>query len=216
MMAPGYLSDVQIEDMAARLLGRYQSRYGVLTGPPVPVERIVEDVLDLNILWDEIPETQGQSILAALEPHSRMVVFNESRKGLLEETQGLYNTVLAHEAGHWEVHVDQSLLAQQSFPQLGRNYGCLFRNSGPGQDTREVQAHKFMNYLLMPHDLTLNAIRGLDLLNWPTLYQLRDAFGVTITALKIRLERLGLLFVANDGQLYFSRQEYEGQGHLAY
>ena len=72
MIAPRFLSDTQIEDMAARLLGRYQSRYWVLTGPPVPVERIVEDVLDLNILWDEIPELQGQSVLAALEPHSRI------------------------------------------------------------------------------------------------------------------------------------------------
>ncbi len=31
MMPPRFLSDAQIEDMAARLLGRYQSRYGGLT-----------------------------------------------------------------------------------------------------------------------------------------------------------------------------------------
>ena len=60
-------------------MGRHQSLYRELTAPPVPVERIVEDVLDLSILWDEIPEPQGQSVLAALEPHSPMVIFNESQ-----------------------------------------------------------------------------------------------------------------------------------------
>ena len=40
----------------------------------------------------------------------------------------------------------------------------------------------------------------------PTLYGLRDRLQVTITALKVRLERLGLLYVTEDGELYPSRQ----------
>ena len=43
-----------------------------------------------------------QSILAGLDPNNKTVVFNESRLALIEETPGLYNTVLGHEAGHWE------------------------------------------------------------------------------------------------------------------
>ena len=58
--------------------------------PPVPVERILEDVLDLSILWDDISEPPHQSILAALEPGSKTVVFNESRRMLLTDTPGLY------------------------------------------------------------------------------------------------------------------------------
>ena len=97
-MTTKFLSDAQLEDMAAGLLGRYESLFGTVTSPPVPVERILEDVLDFRILWDPIPEPPGQSILAALEPGSKTVVFNEPRRALIDETQGLYNTVLAHEA----------------------------------------------------------------------------------------------------------------------
>ena len=82
------------------------------------MERILEDVLDLRILWNSIPEPPGQSILAALEPATKTVVFNESSRALIDETQGLYNTVLAHEAGHWEAHVDHGQLAQRSLPDF--------------------------------------------------------------------------------------------------
>ena len=193
---------------------RYESAYEAVSSPPVPVERILEDVLDHNILWDDISEPQSQSILAELDSSSKTVTFNESRRPLITETPGLYYTILAHEAGHWEVHVDHGLLAQRPLPNFKRDVSCLYRSSGPGQDLREVQAHRFMGFLLMPSHVLLEAIREVDLLSWPMLYELRDRFQVTITALKVRLERLGLLYVTGDGKLYPSRQEYEGQIRL--
>ena len=210
-MITKFLSDSHLEDMALSLLSRYDRLYGAVTSPPVPVERILEDVLDLSILWDDISEPPRQSILAALDPSSKTVVFNESRRTLITDTPGLYHTVLAHEAGHWEVHVDHGQLAQRPLPNLGLDLSCLYRSSGPGQDLREVQAHKFMGFLLMPSTLLREAVKDVDLLSWPMLYRLRDRFQVTITALKVRLERLGLLHVTEDGELYSSREEYEGQ-----
>ena len=52
----------------------------------------------------------------------------------------------------------------------------------------------------MPAHVLLEAVRNVDILSWPVLYELRDRFQVTITALKVRLERLGLLYVAEDGR----------------
>ena len=213
-MTTKFLSDLQLEDMASRLLRRYDSLHGAVSSPPVPVERVLEDLLDLNILWDNISEPPQQSILAALDPSSKTVVFNESRRTLITGTLGLYYTVLAHEAGHWEVHVDHGHLAQRTLPNLGRDFSCLYRRSGPGQGLREVQAHRFMGFLLMPSEMLKEAVKDVDLLSWPVLYGLRDRFQVTITALKVRLERLGLLYVTEDGDLYPSRQEYEGQMRL--
>ncbi len=213
-MTTRYLSDSQLEGTATRLLSRYDSLYGAISTPPVPVERMLEDVLDLSILWDDISEPPSQSILAALDPGSKTVVFNESRRTLITDTPGLYYTVLAHEAGHWEVHVNHGQLAQQPLPNLGRDFSCLYRSGGPGQDLREVQAHRFMGFLLMPSELLMEAIEGVDLLSWPTLYRLRDKFQVTISALKVRLEKLGLLYVTEEGDLYPSRQEYAGQLRL--
>ena len=72
-----------------------------------------------------------------------------------------------------------------------------------------------MSFLLMPSSLLWDAVRDVDLTSWPNLYRLRELFQVTISALTIRLERLGVLYVATDGQLYPSLQEYHGQTRLA-
>ena len=146
MLTNGFLSEAAIERMANGLLARYEGRYGPIDCPPVPVESILEDIVDLSILWDTMPEEPGQSILAGLDPNSRTVVFNETRLALVEERPGLYNTVLAHEAGHWEVHVDPALLDQSPLPQFDREFGCLYRQSGPGGDPKERQAHQFMGF----------------------------------------------------------------------
>ena len=47
----------------------------------------------------------------------------------------------------------------------------------------------------MPAPLLRETIQGVDLLNWPNLYRLRNLFQVTITALTVRLTRLNLLDV---------------------
>ena len=72
-----------------------------------------------------------------------------------------------------------------------------------------------MGFLLMPGDLLLEAARKVDLYRWPALYQLRDLFQVTISALSIRLQQLGLLYVTDDGRLFRSRLEYMGQLRLS-
>ncbi len=214
-MTAKYLSDAQLESMAHRLLGRYESRHGPVCSPPTPVERIVEEVLDLAILWEVIDERPDQTILAALYPALKTVVFNEARRDLVMGRPGLYNTILAHEAGHWEAHVDHGLQTQPALPQFDRAFSCLYRSNRVSQDLQESQAHKFMGYLLMPLPLLSEAVRGLDLCDWSTLYNLRDSFGVTISALKVRLERLDLLYVSEDRLLYPSKREYEGQLRLA-
>ncbi|MYC08018.1 MAG: ImmA/IrrE family metallo-endopeptidase [Chloroflexi bacterium] len=214
-MVTTFLSDVQLENSAARLLGRHEALYGEVDCPPVPVEDILEDVLDLSILWDTIQEEPDQSILAELNPDSRRVVFNEARQDLITETPGLYQTILGHEAGHWEVHVDKGQVHQLALSGMEPSVKCLYRSSGPGQAPQEIQAHRFMGFLLMPSRLLFEAIRDVDLLSWRELYSLREEFQVTITALKVRLERLGLLYISKDGLLYPSRQEYEGQIRLS-
>ena len=86
MMSKKFLPEAELERMANRLLARYEGRHGPISCPPVPVESILEDVLDLNILWDTVPEKPGQSILAGLDPNNRTAVFNETRLALIQET----------------------------------------------------------------------------------------------------------------------------------
>ena len=82
MMTSKFLADAEIERRANRLLGRYEVRSGPISNPPIPVEHILEDVLDLSILWDTIPETPGQSILAGLDPgQSRLILVRGKIQG---------------------------------------------------------------------------------------------------------------------------------------
>ena len=214
-MTTSYLPDVQIERQATRLLNRYEREFEAVTVPPVPVEDIADGLLELGILWDSVAEAAGTSTLAGLEPHERMIKFNEARRQVFEETPGLYNTVLGHEVGHWEIHVDHNLAAQQQLTNLDQVYECLYQESTCTQGPKETQAHRFMAFLLMPSNLLWEAVSDVELTSWPSLYRLRELFQVTISALTIRLERLGVLYVATDGQLYPSLQEYHGQTRLA-
>ena len=214
-MTTRYLPDVHIERQATRLLNRYEREFEAVTEPPVPVEDIADVLLELGILWGSVSEAVGTSTLAGLEPNERMIKFNETRRKVFEETSGLYNTVLGHEIGHWELHVDQNLTSQQQLPSLEQGYECLYQESTCTKGPKETQAHRFMGFLLMPSSLLWEAIRDVELTNWTNLYGLRELFQVTISALTVRLERLGVLYVAKDGQLYPSLQEYHGQTRLA-
>ena len=179
--------------------------------PPIQADLAAESV-GLNILWEEIEEEPGTTVLAEIRPDERLIVVNERRRGALETTFGLYNTTVAHELGHWWLHVDHATLDHEELP--GYTHGLAPRRTD-GRDQRdERNAGEFMGYLLMPTTLLLPKIDGVDLKRWRNLYALRDHFGVTITALKVRLERLGLTYVDGDGRFHKSRQEAKGQGSL--
>ena len=215
-MTARYLPDARIEDKALRLLNRYEMDFGVVESPPVPVEDIADGLLDLRLLWDSVAESPGTTVLAGLDPQKEMIKFNESRRQVIEETPGLYNTVLGHEIGHWELHVDHESVSQQQLLQFEQVYECLYQESTCTRGPKETQAHRFMGFLLMPSSLLRKSIHDVELTNWVNLYKLRELFKVTISALRIRLERLGVLYVASDGQLYPSEQEYHGQTRLGF
>ena len=121
-MTMQYLPNARIEAKAIQLLNRYESQYDTVTGPPIPVKEIADNLLELGILWGLVFEAAGATALAGLEPNERMIKFNERRRQVFEETPGLYNTVLGHEIAHWELHVDHSLAAQRQLPNMEQHY----------------------------------------------------------------------------------------------
>ena len=127
-MTTRYLPDVHIERQATRLLNRYEREFEAVTEPPVPVEDIADGLLELGILWDSLTEAAGTSTLGGLNPPERMIKFNESRQQVFQETPGLYNTVLGHEVGHWEMHVDHNLAAQQQLSNLDKFTSAFTKN----------------------------------------------------------------------------------------
>lgn len=91
---------------------------------------------------------------------------------------------------------------------------CARASEGP-RPPAEWQADSFAASLLIPRDLLTQALRDAEgFQNWPTVFRLATHIGVSITALRIRLEQLGLLFVGPDGELYPSRLDALGQRRL--
>ena len=63
----------------------------------------------------------------------------------------------------------------------------------------------------MPKSLVLEKIGGLDLCDRLVLRRLADEIGVSLQALKIRLQNLGRLYETRDGCLYPSKEAADGQ-----
>jgi len=126
-----FLPYKSIEERADKLIKAHESKYGPISAP-IPIESIAESTLDLLIEWNRISETPEEIILAGLNLSQKKVVFNEKRKKHYEETDGLYNTVLAHEVGHWVLHANQkdSEAQLQMFGNL-KESDFVFRSTGP-------------------------------------------------------------------------------------
>jgi hypothetical protein len=211
-----FFSDAALERLATELLGRYCRATERPLSAPISAEAILEQVLDDELgspLWDSIPEPPGRTILAGLAPEHRLIVLNEDRRAVILGRAGQLNTLIAHEIGHWLLHVDRASLAQ---PTLLDGTYTLAHATGDGEpSTRdERNAHRFMAYLLLPAELLVPRARRCTFTGWGDVYPLRDAFDVTITVLRIRLEELGFLYIDAQGRFHRSRQEAKGQQRL--
>ena len=160
-------------------------------GPPVPVEWIAEHVLDLRIVWDALATNAAAPVLGALDPIRGEIVLNEREARRFKAFPGLEAFTLAHEIGHWLLHVPRAYRRQPMLSGMARMQmpGC----GGAGRATaeREQQADRFAALLLMPARLLLPRCAGLDLTRFPARYRLRDEFGVSISAMNLRLKALG-------------------------
>lgn len=182
-------SSRQIERRAETLLDALVAR-GKALAPPVPVEWIAEHLLDLNIVWDALALHADAPVLGGLDPLRAEIVLNERERRRFEAFPGLEAFTLAHEIGHWTLHVPVERRRQPALPgwEPVRRQSC----GGSRADApREQQADRFAALLLMPSRLLLPRCDGLDLTRFPARYRLRDDFGVSITAMNLRLKDLG-------------------------
>jgi IrrE N-terminal-like domain len=216
-----FVPDAALEARASQLLQQYAQAYSPVTGFPVPVERIADLLLELDILWEAIPDDPALWTRAYLDPAIRRVGLNETHRAHFDTFFGTYEFTLAHEIGHLLFHLSEAELLPLPFPAEAatEHLGYLCRSQGGTAgarqyDRREVQANRFASCLLLPQDLLRPAVQGVDLTSWVELKRLRALCAVSLEALKIRLQSLGWLYVAPGGALYHSREEAGGQRRL--
>jgi hypothetical protein len=236
-----FYSNEEIEKIAEARLSQLEEILGKSLTLPIPIDLLAEDVLGLNFLWDHIDALPGETILAGLKPKARLIVLNEAHRDLFRQKPGLERSTKGHECGHWDLYVDKTAL---DHPELfSQEEGKLFalRSSGAGEieilkmlfacpegqellrqmqsradEPAELRAvNRYAAAISMPRRLLREAALQVDRTRWPDLYRLAEQFGVTISALTVRLQQLNLLCI-QDGKLYESADQASGQLSLGF
>jgi len=239
-----YLKNETVEDITAQRIREYEAKVGGTVKLPVPIEEIVEQVLELDFDWDVIEEQPGEQILGGLDVANRKILINEAHADLFEQKPGLLRSTIGHEAGHWDLDVDRAKLSHPQFPgfdvapstvnrhasKADRLIEVLFTKAmtddrayrvykqvTDGQDAPEVRSavDRYQSALLMPKWLIQEAAQRYDLTKWPDLYRLAEEAQVNISNLTVRLQRLGLIYLREgDKKIYRSENERSGQKSL--
>ncbi len=184
----------QIEDLALITLLDFRRRTGLPLAPPIDVDLVGEISCGLSWDWDVLPEPPGTKVWAGLYPRERLVVLNETHRDTFVAKSGLERFTKAHEIGHWILHVRDGFY-HHSAPQ---EYCFVeeYTASKPCDHWLERHADWFAAALLMPANLFVPAAEECDLSDWKQLYRLAATFDVTITALTVRLQQLGLATIS--------------------
>lgn len=206
-----YISDDEIETYATSILQKYGRQFKPITAPPVPIEDIIDLVVDIPIVRETIPDHHGSPVLAKLVargyPHHTLeIIVNEDKQSYFDKYKGTEQYSLAHELGHLVLHIDRGSLNTLLLPDAKEQAIILCRmNTDEERDRnakrKEFQAERFAAYILMPQDLLRAACASVDIYHWPDLYSLKDRFQVTISALTNRLKELHLVTITPDRKL---------------
>lgn len=236
------LRNQKIEEIAQQRLAEFQSQLGRPLSPPIPIDLVAEKILGLDFLWEPIDELSGETILGGLVPKKRLILLNEKHRKLFAEKPGLERSTKGHEMGHWDLFVDKGSLDHPMLFQTGGDGPFAFRNSHAGEVAiikalrldseglelfRKIQSradeadearsvNRYAAALSMPAELIRTEALKIDRTEWYNLYRLAEKFDVTITALRVRLQQLGLLHVDAKGTVYESKDAASGQMTLGF
>jgi hypothetical protein len=190
-----FLADRQIEAKASELWLRYNLTIRF------DVEALL-DTLELDTLWEHL----DHDVLGALIPTKHLVVFNEDRQADFNRNAGLYRFTGAHEVGHWMLHCEHDRANGMTLIGLDRT---LCRQGS--RESIEIQAEKFAGYLLAPTDQILLQFPKAPWVGWPTVYSLAEAFGISVSAMLVRLNETKLAYRDDAGVPRSGRPPVPGQ-----
>lgn len=236
------LRNQEIEETAQSRLAELQRQLGRPLSPPIPIDLIAEKVLGLDFLWEPIDELPGEKIFGGLIAKKRLIVLNENHKGLFVGKPGIERSTKGHEMGHWDLFIDKGSLDHPTLFNVDGDGPFAFRSSPAGDVAiikmldrdaegrellRKIQSradepdearavNRYAAALSMPADMIRADALKIDRTQWPNLYRLAKKYEVTISALRVRLEQLGLLYVDEHGKVYESRDAASGQQMLGF
>jgi hypothetical protein len=208
--AAEFITDVELERRATALLTEHYGAAGARL--PIDIESIVEFTLGLRIVWIDIEEQPGETILARIDPkfHGHATIqMNQKRRDHFERYLGTGPYSQGHEAGHWILHFNRGRSEQLGLagfmeredlePLLCRHLPGGTSKPLDQASRREVQAERFAAYLLMPERLVRRQAAGIELSRPDALKSLAADCGVSRQALLRRLNELKVIRLGVDG-----------------
>ena len=203
-----FISKVEIEAITLEILVKMQQEPNYIPKYPLDASRVAE-FLGLDIVWDAIADDEKGQIAARILPLEHLIEINEN---ILQLQGGFAESTIAHEIGHWVLHIDVEQVERYTRLQnKGINIHsqplvCRNANHAAGI---EWQAQYFAGCLLMPQYILVQLRQGKDLTKWSHLYSLAAELGVTISNLIHRLQDLGWIYIApNSRQIHLVTSKY--------
>lgn len=233
-----WLHEEEIEAQAMDVLRQYSGRFGLTLRPPIPVDDLPEELLQVRLEYDDLRKMVGRDdVLGAIWFDKREIYIDQS----LDPTdhprrRPRYRFTVAHEIGHWVLHrrvvLDRAaqltfldFLFEDELPE--KSILCREANA---REPVEWQADRFASYLLMPTELVLQTWKKVRGQSAPWVFDqatyraaaangltgpydevartmmrhvasdLAPKFEVSVEAMQIRLEDMGLLAKAPANQ----------------
>lgn len=170
----------EIEEKALEISKKYNPE-GLA---PFPYKNIIEENDDLNLIFsDELDEEVSGVITYTEDDDSFVILINKTKP----ETRR--NFTIAHELGHYFLH--QNTIKTEEVlvtaPEVLENT-TLYRLDAAEYSKIETEANRFAAVLIMPEGLVLEAWK-----NFENVEECAKIFKVSVSAMSIRLEKLGLL-----------------------
>jgi Zn-dependent peptidase ImmA (M78 family) len=173
------------------------SRLGGIDAPPVPVEDLAEEIEGLDVqeaedlrLVEDAPEIPlGTTLSGLLIPRWKRIWVNAAEAA---RSPGRRRFTIAHELGHWCLHC-----GDRHDPQARAVAPVWCRPADIGGEAPrlrtsariEADANRFAAALLMPEKLVRDQAAAARL----SIPLLAHRFGVSMPAMQVRLDSLGLL-----------------------
>ena len=177
---------------AQALLREFQEKFAVDEVPPVPVERIATSLLNLIIeeaddlrLLPGAPSEHG--LLSGMIDPANLTIWVDGRES--ERSPRRRRFTIAHEIGHWQLHVPGSDGAIMFDRPEDISDVDVHTEALPALRRREAEANAFARELLLPERLVRDQAKR----SGCNLSALAARFDVSVPAIRLRLLTLGLL-----------------------
>lgn len=150
---------------------------------PINIDKIIKNEGIKLIPYDE----DGVSGILIIEPNNTIIGFSS------KESKNRQRFTKAHELGHFMLHRGGSLFIDKDFKTMYRPSSNV-----PSTEMNEWEANEFAACILMPEHLVREEMRKILIdytdedSNNSWIEQLAKKFEVSISAMSIRISRLGL------------------------